>query len=278
MSVRRAPGNPPGCGGNLPPFPQRHPSHGHTAAGFWRSPDSARAGDDRRPQRLPLIVAPMRPALESRLLHLLQRSIMSLIASFFRSPDRRGVVFPGVQEVCMSRNVRCSLIQATNAAPPDASLESTKKAMVDKHVDVHRAGRRRGRADRVPAGDFLRSVFLRRADHPLVRLHRADSRRPDHPAHAGPGPPAPRRPGRPGLRNRAGGRLLQHRGGHPQRRHVPRQIPQDPHPARRAGLLGEVLFPARQPGLSRFSTWASPRSASTSATTATFRKGRARWA
>src|ERR1700683_3942742 len=35
----------------------------------------------------------------------------------------------------MSRIVRCSLIQATNAAPPDSSLEVTKKAMVDKHVD-----------------------------------------------------------------------------------------------------------------------------------------------
>jgi len=34
----------------------------------------------------------------------------------------------------MSRNVRCSLIQATNAAPPTASLAETKKAMVDKHV------------------------------------------------------------------------------------------------------------------------------------------------
>ena len=34
----------------------------------------------------------------------------------------------------MSRIVRCSLIQATNAAPPDASLEATKKAMLDKHV------------------------------------------------------------------------------------------------------------------------------------------------
>src|ERR1039457_4938535 len=34
----------------------------------------------------------------------------------------------------MARIVRCSLIQATNAAPPDAALEVTKKAMVDKHV------------------------------------------------------------------------------------------------------------------------------------------------
>src|SRR5438105_13213434 len=34
----------------------------------------------------------------------------------------------------MPRIVRCSLIQATNAAPPDASLDATKKAMLDKHV------------------------------------------------------------------------------------------------------------------------------------------------
>jgi N-carbamoylputrescine amidase len=34
----------------------------------------------------------------------------------------------------MPRIVRCSLIQATNAAPPGASLDDTKKIMVDKHV------------------------------------------------------------------------------------------------------------------------------------------------
>ena len=34
----------------------------------------------------------------------------------------------------MPRIVRCSLIQATNAAPPDSSLADTKKAMLDKHV------------------------------------------------------------------------------------------------------------------------------------------------
>src|SRR5215471_4607570 len=32
------------------------------------------------------------------------------------------------------RLVRCSLIQAANAAAPDSSLEATKKIMVDKHV------------------------------------------------------------------------------------------------------------------------------------------------
>jgi N-carbamoylputrescine amidase len=34
----------------------------------------------------------------------------------------------------MPRVVRCSLIQATNAAPPDSSLEATKKVMLEKHI------------------------------------------------------------------------------------------------------------------------------------------------
>jgi beta-ureidopropionase len=33
----------------------------------------------------------------------------------------------------MPRMVRCSLIQASNAAPPEASLEATKQAMIEKH-------------------------------------------------------------------------------------------------------------------------------------------------
>src|SRR3954471_13945514 len=34
----------------------------------------------------------------------------------------------------MSRVVRCSLIQASNPSPPDASLEATKHAMIEKHL------------------------------------------------------------------------------------------------------------------------------------------------
>ena len=48
-------------------------------------------------------------------------------------------------------------------------------------------------------------------------------------------------------------RLLQHRRRDRRRRHVPRQVPQEPHPAHGAGLLGEVLLQARQPRLSRCS-------------------------
>src|SRR5579863_1038759 len=38
----------------------------------------------------------------------------------------------------MSRIVRCSLIQASNAAAPDASLAVTKQAMIDKHLELIR--------------------------------------------------------------------------------------------------------------------------------------------
>jgi N-carbamoylputrescine amidase len=38
----------------------------------------------------------------------------------------------------MARIVRCSLIQATNAASPDLPLEQVKKAMIDKHLEYIR--------------------------------------------------------------------------------------------------------------------------------------------
>ncbi len=38
----------------------------------------------------------------------------------------------------MPRVVRCSLIQASNAAPPEASLEATKQAMIEKHLGLIR--------------------------------------------------------------------------------------------------------------------------------------------
>ena len=59
---------------------------------------------------------------------------------------------------------------------------------------------------------------------------------------------------------------------------LPRQVSQDAHPACPARLLGEVLFPARQPRAIPSSRRASARSASTSATTAISPKGRAAWA
>jgi len=38
----------------------------------------------------------------------------------------------------MPRIIRCSLIQASNAAPPEASLEATKQAMIEKHLGLIR--------------------------------------------------------------------------------------------------------------------------------------------
>ena len=58
---------------------------------------------------------------------------------------------------------------------------------------------------------------------------------------------------------------------------LPRQVPQDPHPARH-GLLGEVLLPARATSATRCSRPPSAGSASTSATTATSPRARGRWA
>ncbi|HYL37633.1 MAG TPA: nitrilase-related carbon-nitrogen hydrolase [Bryobacteraceae bacterium] len=44
----------------------------------------------------------------------------------------------------MSRIVRCSLIQATNVAPPTASLEETKQAMISKHLGYIRQAAEQG--------------------------------------------------------------------------------------------------------------------------------------
>src|SRR5262249_36108480 len=54
----------------------------------------------------------------------------------------------------------------------------------------------------------------------------------------------------PGLRGGDDGRVLQHRRRPRRRRQLSRQVPQDPHPALPARILGKILFPARQPGLS----------------------------
>ncbi len=64
------------------------------------------------------------------------------------------------------------------------------------------------------------------------------------------------------------GLLLQHRRRHRRGRHGARQVPQAPHPAGE-GILGEVLLPARQPGLAGVRHRRRARSASTSATTGT---------
>ena len=131
-------------------------------------------------------------------------------------------------------------------------------------------GGQAGRPVHALPGAVLRTVLLPGPGRPVLQLHRADPGRPDDEADAGPREAdrdgrrrADVRGGREGL-----GHLLQHRRGHRRRRDVPRQVPQDPHPARQ-GLLGEVLLPARATSATRSSRPRSARSACTSATTAT---------
>jgi N-carbamoylputrescine amidase len=75
----------------------------------------------------------------------------------------------------MSRIVRCSLIQATNAAPPDASLQATKKAMIDKHVTYIEQAAKAG-AQIVCLQEIFYGPYFCAEQTPMVRFHRADPR------------------------------------------------------------------------------------------------------
>ena len=140
--------------------------------------------------------------------------------------------------------------------------------MIDKHEEAARDASARGRPGDLLPGAVLRPVLLPGPGVRVLRLHRADPRRADHPAlpvrrqGAGDGD------GAADVRDGAGRAVLQHRRRDRRRRHVPRQVPQATHPAGQ-GLLGEVLLHARDRRDTRSSTPQSARSASTSATTAT---------
>ena len=178
----------------------------------------------------------------------------------------------------MPRIVRGGLIQATLCEPATSPVEKIKQAMIDKHVALIAEAAEQGRRGRLPAGAVLRPVLLRRAGDQVVRPHRANSRRADDQADAGARQEARDGAGRADVRGGHARRLLQHGRGDRRRRRVPRQVPQDPHPALQPGLLGEVLLPARATSATRCSTRRSARSASTSATTATSPKAPAAWA
>ena len=113
-----------------------------------------------------------------------------------------------------------------------------------------RGGREEEGPAAVPAGDLLRALFLRRAGDALVPPHRARAGRADRDADAQAREEAPDGDRGADLRGGTARRLLQHGRGHRRRRPLSRQVQEDPHPALQAGLLGEVLLPARQPRLS----------------------------
>ena len=99
----------------------------------------------------------------------------------------------------MSRIVRCSLIQASNVAAPDASLEATKKAMMDKHVDYIRQAAEAGAQIVCLQEIFYGPYFCAEQTTQVVRYHRGSSRRPDNPADAGAGAQTPHRTDRSGV-------------------------------------------------------------------------------
>ena len=72
----------------------------------------------------------------------------------------------------MPRVVKCGLIQATHAC---STAENARDHPRGEHRQAHgadRAGRTRGRADPLHAGDLHRPVLLRRAERALVRRGR----------------------------------------------------------------------------------------------------------
>ena len=147
----------------------------------------------------------------------------------------------------MPRKVRCGLIQARNVLGPMPRSPRIKKAMIDRHVTLIGEAARR-KAQHVCLQElFYGPYFCAEQENALVSPHRARARRADRDAHAEARAEARDGARRAHVRGGAAGRLLQHRGRDRRRRRVPRQVPQDAHPALQAGLLGEVLLPSRQP-------------------------------
>src|SRR5262244_3742736 len=83
----------------------------------------------------------------------------------------------------MSRIVRAGLIQASTALSGAQPLERIKKAMIEKHLKLIDQAQEQSSGPLSP-GAVLRTVFLRRAEHALVRVDRARARWPDYKADA----------------------------------------------------------------------------------------------
>ena len=68
----------------------------------------------------------------------------------------------------MPRNVRCALIQASNALSTERPLAQIRKAMIDKHLKLIEQAARKENTNSMPAGTFLWPLLLRRAKCALV--------------------------------------------------------------------------------------------------------------
>ena len=142
----------------------------------------------------------------------------------------------------MPRNVRCALIQASNALSHRAPARADQEGDDRQAPEADRAGRAQEGADPLPAGAFLRAVFLCGAECALVRTDRTRARRPDHATDAESCGQASHGDRGSGLRRADAGRLLQHGRRHRRRRPLSGQVPQASHPALPSRILGEVLL------------------------------------
>ena len=160
-----------------------------------------------------------------------------------------------------SATARCSASRPQRCDGPGNDDDGTSGDHAD-HLDgrqgvdarqaraVREGCRSPGRAGHLLPGALLRAVLRHHAGQEVLpvrragrRTDRAALRRAREGARDGHGPPD--------LRGAAHRRVLQHGGPRRLRRHDPRQVPQEPHPARRE-VLGEVLLPSGQhrlPGL-----------------------------
>ena len=130
---------------------------------------------------------------------------------------------------------------------PNATVPAVRDAMLEKHLPFIEEAGKKGVQILCLQEIFNGPYFCPSQDAQLVR-HRRGRARPDGRAPVGVREEVQDGDGRPGLRAGDGRRLLQHRRRHRRRRDVPRQVPQEPHPADQR-LLGEVLLQARQPRL-----------------------------
>ncbi len=142
----------------------------------------------------------------------------------------------------MADVVRAALVQAT--------WTGDTESMIAKHEEHAREAARQG-AKVIGFQEVFNAPYFCQVQEP--EHYRWAEPVPDGPTvrtDAGAGPRDRHGDRRPGLRGRAVRLLLQHRGRDRRRRHLPRQVPQAPHPAGQ-GLLGEVLLQAGQPRLAR---------------------------
>ena len=150
----------------------------------------------------------------------------------------------------MPRIVKCGLIQATHACSTAEKLDTIREANIAKHMPlIEQAGREGVQIlcmQEIFTGPYFCAEQTTRwydaveaiPDGPTTKLMQEVAKKHEMVIVV------------PLYEEDGAGRLLQHRRRHRRRRHLPRQVPQEPHPALRAGLLGEVLLPARQPRLS----------------------------